>query len=125
MKNNTSAWLDYPNYQIEIKSIDKRIVVGMNNTVIVDSSQAMELNEQGHETIYYFPEDDIQMNYFEKIDKETFCPFKGHAKHWSLLLKSKKIDIAAWCYEQPFEQVNEIKNYIAFYPEIMQHAVFY
>ncbi|MFV2061760.1 MAG: DUF427 domain-containing protein [Gammaproteobacteria bacterium] len=125
MKSNSSAWLAQPNYQIDITPVNKRIVIKIDNQIILDSQNALLLSEQGHHAVYYFPASDIKMAYLEKISKETFCPFKGSARHWSLLFNNRTIEIAAWSYEQPFEQVKSIKDYIAFYPAVMKNAILY
>jgi uncharacterized protein (DUF427 family) len=124
MNSHSSAWLEHPNYQIEIKPVDKRMVIEIDNVVILDTTQSLLLNEQGHKPVYYFPREDIQMDYLNIINKETFCPFKGKATHWALDLNTQKFGIAAWNYEKPFEQVCEIKNHIAFYPDVMKHLKF-
>ncbi|MFV1985601.1 MAG: DUF427 domain-containing protein [Thiohalomonadales bacterium] len=119
MNSNSSGWRKHPDYQIEIKLINKHIFIQINGEKIVDSSKVLLLCEQNHEPVYYFPRQDVKMLYMQKIEKQTTCPYKGEASHWSLKLQHTQIRIAAWSYEQPYEQVIDIKNHIAFYPEVM------
>lgn len=114
----------FPDYQIDIKRHDKRVVIVIDGEKIVDSSQALLLCEQDHDQVYYFPHWDVTMQFMEKITKKISCLYKGEASHWSLNIKNTKITIAAWSYENPMEQVSRIKNYIAFYPEVMKYAVY-
>jgi len=119
-QNKASAWFSHPDYRIEIDQIDTGISVVIDGEIILESEQVLLLSEQDHEPVYYFPRDAIRMALLHKINKTTFCPYKGDAIHWSLKLKNREIKIAAWSYEAPFEQVAKIKNHIAFYPDVVE-----
>lgn len=121
MSNNESAWQTHPDYKIEITLINKPVSIIIDGEIIADSNSVLVLSEQDHKPVFYFPPQDIQMALLHQTTKETFCPFKGYAKHWSLKLENTQINIAAWSYEDPFEQVIEIKNYIGFYPDVSKH----
>ncbi len=122
MNSNNSGWNKHPDYQIEIKRVNKHIFIQVNGEKIVDSSRVLLLCEQNHEPVYYFPREDVKMEYLQKIAKHTTCPFKGAACHWALKFKNTQISIAAWSYEQPYKHVINIKNHIAFYPEVLEFA---
>ena len=46
-------------------------------------------------------------------ERRTTCPFKGDATHFSVGGE----DAVAWSYEDPIEQVAEIRGLVAFYNE--------
>lgn len=123
MKNNDSAWLTHPDYQINISLVKKHACILMNKVMIADSHQALLLSEQNHSPVYYFPRQDVRMELLHKISKITFCPFKGEATHWALFTNDAQVKVAAWSYEDPFEQVSAIKNHIAFYPDVLDHII--
>jgi len=123
MSTIRSGWIDYPEYQIQIVQLDNPISIVIDGEKIVESKHVLLLSEQDHSPVYYFPEKDVRMSLLSKTTKLTFCPFKGEAEHWALLLQNSEITDAAWCYQNPFTQVSEIKNYLAFYPEVTKHIV--
>lgn len=124
MEINSSMWRTRPDYQINITAFDGRILLQSGEEKIASSTQVLLVQEQDHEPVYYFPRRDVTMASLQKTSKVTYCPFKGNAIHWALTLEDTLIDVAAWSYEKPFEQLAAIQNYIAFYPEIMEHAKF-
>ncbi|MEE3050384.1 MAG: DUF427 domain-containing protein [Pseudomonadota bacterium] len=43
------------------------------------------------------------------------CPDKGNAAYWSIEVGGETVENAAWSYEEPFDEVSEIKGYLSFY----------
>ena len=123
MKNksekNRFAWNDHPDYKIEIERCKQPVQIVYNGETIADSRHALLVQEQEHAPVYYFPQQDVRIELLSPTKKITFCPYKGDANHWAITVKDQHLEAAAWCYENPFEQVNIIKNYIAFYPDVI------
>lgn len=119
-----SGWHDRPDYQIDIKACKQAVRVVYNNETIADSREALLVHEQDHELVVYIPRQDIRMDMLAPIAKTTFCPFKGNARHWALRAQEQGVEIAAWSYEEPFKEVETIKDYIAFYPEAVDRLSF-
>jgi len=117
VKENKSAWRQHPDYRIDIEACEKPMRVIYNGETIADSQHALLLQEQDHIPVYYFPREDVRMDLLRPIEKITFCPFKGEAHHWALTAGDRDVEVAAWSYEAPFDEVKRIKAYIAFYPE--------
>jgi uncharacterized protein (DUF427 family) len=46
----------------------------------------------------------------------THCPFKGDATYYHLLTEDGPVENVVWSYENPFDRVAQIRNYLAFYP---------
>jgi len=46
----------------------------------------------------------------------TYCPYKGDCTYYSIPIGELKSEYAVWTYEQPYEAVASIKEYLAFYP---------
>ncbi len=46
----------------------------------------------------------------------TYCPYKGDCTYYSILIGGSKSENAVWTYENPYEAVASIKEYLAFYP---------
>ena len=63
----------------------------------------------------YFPREDVRFDLLERTDHQSFCPFKGDAAYWSVKLAAETLDNAVWSYEDPFEEVIGLKDYVAFW----------
>ena len=119
-KTNQSAWNDNPDHQINIEPCAQRLRVVYNGEAIADSERALLVREQDHAPVYYFPQQDVRMDVLSPTTKVTFCPYKGNAAHWALNLGEQYVEVAAWSYAEPFEQVKIIRDYIAFYPGVIE-----
>lgn len=113
-----SAWADNPDYRIDIVPAAKRILIVLGKFTLVDSNKALVLQENDYQPLYYFPREDIDMKLLQPILKQTFCPYKGDAVHWALIAGERRVDVAAWSYDDPFSEVAQIKGCISFYPEV-------
>lgn len=118
-----SAWDSHPDYNIDITLCIKQLRVTYRGVTLADSKSVLQLKEQDYPPVYYFPRSDVRLDLMEQTSKVTHCPFKGDATHWALNLEGERIDVAAWSYHEPFEQVGAIKEYIAFYPEVIGQIV--
>lgn len=115
-----SGWQDNPDYQISITDYAKPVHIILDGQVLAASQNVLLLSEQAHAPVLYFPRRDVNLDKLQTSTQVTFCPYKGEASHWSFASGSQRIDPAAWSYEQPFDEVRQIKGYIAFYPEVLR-----
>ncbi|WP_457942280.1 DUF427 domain-containing protein [Vreelandella alkaliphila] len=100
--------------RIELHPISQRVQVHVDGTLIADSTNTLEFRERGYPPRHYFPREDVRMELLTVPETTTYCPFKGHAVHFSL---GERQDIA-WSYEQPIEGMEAIAGRVAFYGEV-------
>lgn len=89
--------------------------VRAGGAVIGESRHALELTEEGHAPVIYFPRADIATAFLDPSAHSTVCPAKGTASYFSIITKSTTIENAAWCYEAPNADVDQIKGHLAFH----------
>ncbi len=89
--------------------------VRAEGAIIGESSNALELREEGHAPVIYFPRTDIAMSFFDPVAYSTVCPAKGTASYYSIITKSRTIENAAWSYEDPNAEMSQIKGHLAFH----------
>lgn len=89
--------------------------VRAGGAVLGETQNALELTEEGHGPVIYFPREDIAMAFLDPSAHSTVCPAKGTASYYSIVTKSRTIDDAAWSYEAPNVDVDEIKGHLAFH----------
>ena len=99
------------NARITVHPSQQRMQVQVFGVLLADSTNTLELREQGYPPRHYFPRDDVRMDLLTVSETTTYCPFKGHAVYFSL---GERRDIA-WSYEEPIEGVRAIAGRVAFY----------
>ena len=85
-----------------------------NDRVLAESEQTIVV-----EGNHYFPPESIKKEYFQKSDKQTTCPGKGQASYYHIVIGNNVEQDAAWYYPEPKAEAREIKNYVAFYKNIV------
>lgn len=111
--NNAPGFAKYPDYAIVLERSGQEFVAILQGQPIAKTSNAIILKESNHKPVIYFPSEDIQLETVSQSEKDTYCPFKGTASYWSFG-DEKNI---AWSYGDPFDEVLDIKNYVAFYTD--------
>lgn len=86
------------------------------NQQVIAESKKTEVVEGNH----YFPPDAIRQEFFKESSTHTICPWKGQASYYSLEVAGEKANDAAWYYPEPKQAANNIKGYVAFYPNKVQ-----
>jgi uncharacterized protein (DUF427 family) len=120
-KPGASGFAANPDYRIEFLPCPKRVRVVFNGTTIADSCRAMLMRETGHTPVYYFPRADVRTDLMRPTARHSHCPYKGDASYWTLGVGDRAAENAVWSYQAPFEEVAEIKDYLGFYWDRMDH----
>ena len=106
-----------PDHPILIKANPSRVVVRVDGKVIADTSDALTLREASYPPVQYVPRRDVDMTALTRSEHTTYCPCKGDASYYSIPAGGERSRNAVWTYENPFEAMARIKNYVAFYPD--------
>lgn len=112
---------NYPGHTIRTEKIPGRVEIFMDGEKVVDTVDALKLFEEGLEPRVYVPRSALRNIELIKFD-DYHCPFKGQAellnvKHGSITHKN-----AAWSYRETYDDMNEIEDYVAFYPNRLQEC---
>lgn len=114
-RKRQSGFAAHPEYQVHFEPTEKRVRAIFNGEAVADSCAVQLLRETGHIPVYYFPRDDVRLDLLQRTDHASFCPFKGDAAYWTVRVGARSAENAVWSYEEPFAEVAEIKDYLAFY----------
>ncbi len=106
-------------YRIDLEPSPKRVRVVFGGETVADSTRAVVMIEPRHQPVHYFPRDDVRMDLMERTGHRSHCPFKGDASYWTLEVGDRVAEDAVWSYEEPFEAISAIKDYLAFYRDRM------
>jgi len=102
-------------YHLQFEGVSHRVRVLFNGVAIADSVRAMLVHETRHAPVYYFPKDDVRIDRLEPSTLSTFCPFKGNASYWNVIVGDRSAADAAWSYEDPYPEADPVRGWIAFY----------
>lgn len=100
---------------IKIKPAQGTWSVRAGGAVLGESSEALELSEGDYPPVIYFPRKDVAMAFLDESDQTSHCPHKGDARYFSVVTKSRTLQNAVWSYEDPKDEVAEIRDHLAFY----------
>lgn len=89
-------------------------VIRAAGAVIGETTNAIELTEEGYDPVIYFPRSDVAMAFLEPSETTSSCPHKGGASYYHIAAKSGMIEDAGWSYEQPLDAVADIAGHLAF-----------
>jgi uncharacterized protein (DUF427 family) len=106
-----------PDHPITIEAAKNRWRAFFAGHVIADSKDALILQEASYRPVVYFPRDDVAMEYMSRTDHSTFCPYKGEAAYYTILMDGQFAENAVWTYEEPFPAMGAIAGRLAFYPD--------
>ena len=85
--------------------VDGTVLAQSDDTVVVEGN-------------HYFPPGSVQWDRFSETDRTTVCGWKGTASYYSVTVGDSKLDNVAWTYRDPKDAASEIKDYVAFYPQV-------
>lgn len=106
-----------PDHPINIARGKGRVVVTLAGETIADSKEALVLTEAAYPGVYYIPRKDVHMALLRRTAHSSYCPYKGDASYYSIHVGGKMVENAVWSYEMPYAAVEEIKDFLAFYPD--------
>jgi uncharacterized protein (DUF427 family) len=112
-----SVW-DYPRPP-RLEDSGKRIKVVFGGVTLAYTTRAKRVLETSHPPVYYIPPEDIRMEYLEPAGGASFCEWKGAARYYDIEADGQKESRAAWSYPNPVPAYAALKDYVAFYPSLM------
>ena len=81
-----------------------------NNTVIAESDDTVEI-----EGSVYFPEPSVRRDLLKTGERTSYCPWKGTARYYSIVVDGEINPDAAWSYADPKAYASAIEGHIAFW----------
>jgi uncharacterized protein (DUF427 family) len=108
-------------HKLTFEASPKRVRVMAGGKTIGDTLSAGLLFETGYRPVYYLPRSDVRMDLLTPSQHRTHCPYKGDASYWHLDLGHHRVENAVWSYEDPLPEMAQIKHYMAFYQDKVDH----
>jgi len=81
------------------------------NGATLAQSDDTEVVEGNH----YFPAGSIDRSHLKESPTHSFCPWKGTASYYTVVVDGKENRDAAWYYPEPKEAAKQFKDRVAFW----------
>jgi uncharacterized protein (DUF427 family) len=120
MPKRESLYSKYPDYRVDLEPGSERFIARLGAEVVADSANVMIVRESNLDPVVYFPRDDVRMDLLQPTEHESFCPFKGEASYWTVRAGERVEENAVWGYEDPFDEVVGLKDYVSFYTDRLE-----
>ncbi len=112
--NPAPGFKQTPRSYIATRPAGARVRVTLKGEVIADTRAAIEMKEGNYPAVLYLPRQDVNMARLVRTAHTTHCPYKGDASYFSI---ADGPENAVWSYEQPYDEMMDIKDLLAFYPD--------
>jgi uncharacterized protein (DUF427 family) len=111
-------------HPITVTPTSGRVVVTLGERTVADTTAALTLQESTYPAVQYVPLADVDPALLERTGHATYCPYKGDAGYYSLVVDGGTHDNAVWTYEEPYDAVAPIAGHVAFYPDVVDVRVY-
>ena len=109
---------DYPRPP-RLERTARRLQVRFNGVWLADTTRALRVLETSHPPVYYFPPEDVRMEYLLPEQGSSYCEWKGQARYYGVQVGERRAAHAAWTYSDPPPIYAAMQYFIAFYPRLM------
>ncbi len=109
-----SVW-DYPRPPI-VQPVTERLRVEFAGVVLAVTTRGLRVLETSSPPAYYFPSDDVRTEFLGPTHHTTICEWKGIGHHWTVSVRGREAEMAAWSYPEPEPGYEALRDYLAFYP---------
>ena len=104
-----------PYHRIDCVRACRQLRVEVAGTVLVDTTDVISLYETSRAPQLYARREAVRMDLFVPSPTVTYCPYKGSASHWSVLVDGTLVRDVAWSYEDPLPESTPIASMLGFY----------
>ncbi len=104
-------------YGIEIEPLKGRVAIWRGEVLLAETTRAIAMYETRQAPVVYVPREDLRVGLSEPTALQTFCPFRGTATYFDLLLPGERLIEAVWAYDDALPESREIRGHVAFLPD--------
>jgi uncharacterized protein (DUF427 family) len=106
-----------PYKRVDTLRSSRHVQVYVEGALLADSVRPLLLFETPLPVRYYLPYEDIRTELLEASDYVSTCPYKGHARYWSVRVGDVLVPDLVWSYPSPIPENPKIKDLMSFYNE--------
>jgi uncharacterized protein (DUF427 family) len=104
-------------HPITVTSTGAHVVVRVSGEIVAESDAALTLQESSYPAVQYIPLTDVVADRLRPSATTSYCPYKGDASYFDVVVNGGTIADAIWTYQEPYPAVAPIAGHLAFYPD--------
>lgn len=112
-----SVW-DYPRPAV-LEDTNKPLKVICNGIILAETTRGKRVLETSHPPTYYFPPEDVKLDYLIEASRRGLCEWKGRCQYYDIQIDERSINQAAWRYFEPTPDFVAIREYYGFIAALM------
>jgi uncharacterized protein (DUF427 family) len=109
-----SVW-DYPRPPALVPC-ERRVRIELAGEIVAETITALRVLETSHPPTIYVPRADIAPGCISETAGRSFCEWKGVARHFEVVTRSRREARAAWSYPDPAAPYEALRDHVAFHP---------
>ncbi len=113
-----SVW-DFPRPP-RLETVAAPLKVVHAGETVAQTARGLRIVETAGAPVYFFPPEDVRLDWMSETGPVTVCEWKGAAIHYTLTVKGRSVTQAAFCYPDPLDDLGEdyarVAGWPAFYP---------
>jgi uncharacterized protein (DUF427 family) len=111
-----SVW-DYPRPPA-VEPVAARLQVWFAGVPLADTVHGLRVIETSCPPVYYFPQEDVHVDFLTQMVHTTLCEWKGIATYWNVSIRGRRQEAVGWSYAEPEPGFERLKRHFAFYSGI-------
>lgn len=112
-----------PRHFMRITLCNCPVSATINGVEIARSTQARKVKEVAYDiydAAFYFPREDIRMDWLNKAQRSTHCPLKGDTEYFDAVIDGQTIKEIGWAYDRTIDIAAELKDLVSFDRSLVQ-----
>ena len=103
-----------PYTRVDMRDSARQVKVVVHGETVAETNAAVMLLETGQPHRYYIPKADVRMDLLKSSERTMKSTYKGIADYYDVVAAEETVELAAWCYEKPFDESGRIAGYVCF-----------
>ncbi len=103
-----------PSYAVITDPLIGTATARIEAALVAKSSNAMVMRETRLPAVTYFPLADVSAELIPVPDFQTFCPFKGTARYFDVVVNGERYERGAWHYPKALPEARSVEGHVAF-----------
>jgi uncharacterized protein (DUF427 family) len=100
-----------PDHRVEIEPSARWVRVKFGGEFVADSQRVLLVRETGRVPVYYFPQEDVRLDWLEP---NTAVADEDGKLYWDVKVDGRLAKKGAWTYPRPSPEYEALKDYVAF-----------
>ena len=105
-----------PYHRVDCVRTSRRLRVVAGGVVLVDTTETVGVYETALEPKLYVRRDQVRRDLLVPSPTTTYCPYKGTASYWTVVVGDTAVEDVAWSYDDPLPESLPIRALVSFDP---------